>query len=178
MNKQYYSFGNPFKIKFRNHNCFKCGTKLVVVKHSKSVSSKSPESKYYDFSIGVDGGYMMGECEFIHKIFHCPTCQKSIEFVTQIDQEDIDIVLKKVKKYYDNRGRKIYIKKYFEDQNNKRLEQICEFDFIEYLCLVIEESEKEPLIYKAPIRRKKMWERPYYFNLTKKELIKFIKKIN
>ena len=56
MNKQYYSFGNPFKVKFREHYCYRCGSKLSIVKHHKVVSQKSDEAKYYDFSVGVDGG--------------------------------------------------------------------------------------------------------------------------
>lgn len=61
MNKQYYSFGNPFKVKFREHFCYKCGTKLFIIKHSKVVNRKSEDAKYYDFSIGVDGGVMVWE---------------------------------------------------------------------------------------------------------------------
>lgn len=56
MNKQYYSFGNPFKVKFREHFCYKCGTKLFIIKHSKVVNRKSEDAKYYDFpicSIGI-----------------------------------------------------------------------------------------------------------------------------
>lgn len=93
MNKQYYSFGNPFKVKFREHYCYRCGSKLSIVKHHKVVSQKSDEAKYYDFSIGVDGGVMVGSCEFIHKVFYCPKCSQNIEFVTQINQEDIDILI-------------------------------------------------------------------------------------
>ena len=86
MNKQYYSFGNPFKVKFREHFCYKCGTKLFIIKHSKVVNRKSEDAKYYDFSIGVDGGVMVGTCEFIHKVFYCSKCSEEIEFVTQINQ--------------------------------------------------------------------------------------------
>ena len=93
MNKQYYSFGNPFKVKFREHYCYRCGSKLSIVKHHKVVSQKSDEAKYYDFSVGVDGGVMVGPCEFIHKVFYCQKCSQNIEFVTQINQEDIDILI-------------------------------------------------------------------------------------
>ena len=98
MNKQYYSFGNPFKVKFREHFCYKCGTKLFIIKHSKVVNRKSEDAKYYDFSIGVDGGVMVGTCEFIHKVFYCSKCSEEIEFVTQINQEDIDILIRSVYK--------------------------------------------------------------------------------
>lgn len=175
MNKQYYIFGNPFKVKFREHNCYKCGTKLSIVKHHKVVSQKSEEAKYYDFSIGADGGVMVGSCEFIHKVFYCPKCSKNIEFVTQINQEDIDILIEKVKGYFRSKGRKVLIKKSFENQENVIEDSITEIELIQNLCLIIEEDEKETLIYKIPMSRKKNWERPYYFKVTKKQLIDFIK---
>lgn len=100
MNKRYYSFGNPFKVKFRNHYCFKCNNKLSIIKHYKIVHQKSEEAKYYDFSIGADGGNMVGPCEFVHNVFYCQTCSKQIEFVTQLSFEDIDIFIKKLKKSF------------------------------------------------------------------------------
>ena len=173
MNKKYYSFGNPFKIKFREHFCYKCGTKLTIIQHSKVVSSKSEESKYYDFSAGVDGGYIIGSCEFIHKVFYCPKCSKNIEFVTQINQEDIDILIRSIQEYFNNKGRKINIKKCFE---NDESDKDCNIESVKNLCLLIEENDKDTLTYKIPIRRKKSWERPYYFKVNKKDLIRFIAK--
>ncbi len=38
MNKKYYSFGNPVKVRFRNHYCFNCGTELSIIKHNKVVT--------------------------------------------------------------------------------------------------------------------------------------------
>ncbi len=175
MNKQYYSFGNPFKVKFREHYCYRCGSKLSIVKHHKVVSQKSDEAKYYDFSIGVDGGVMVGSCEFIHKVFYCPKCSQNIEFVTQINQEDIDILIESVQKYFNNKGRNINIKKYFENINNKIIDD-CTIETISNLCLLIEENDKDTLVYKIPISRKKNWERPYYFKANKKDLIRFIQK--
>ena len=174
MNKQYYSFGNPFKVKFREHFCYKCGTKLFIIKHSKVVNRKSEDAKYYDFSIGVDGGVMVGSCEFIHKVFYCSKCSEEIEFVTQINQEDIDILIGKVQKIFNNKDRKITIKKFFESENDM-LKENFKIEMVKNLCLLIEENGKESLIYKIPIMRKKNWERPYYFKVTKKDLIAFIK---
>lgn len=175
MNKQYYSFGNPFKIKFREHFCYKCGTKLSIIKHSKVVHSNSAEAKYYDFSVGVDGGNMIGPCEFIHKVFYCSKCSNNIEFVTQINQEDIDILIKSIQTYFINKGREIKIKKCFENENNE-FDENCNIEMIRNLCLLIEENDKDTLVYKVPISRKKSWERPYYFKVNKKSLIRFVQK--
>ena len=174
MNKQYYSFGNPFKVKFREHNCYKCGAKLFIVNHHKVVSQKSEEAKYYDFSVGVDGGIMVGPCEFIHKVFYCPKCSENIEFVTQLNQEDIDILIDKVKTYYKDKGRKISITKTFDHQENAMKDTSLKIEQIQNLCLIIEENGKESLIYQIPIRRKKNWERPCYFRVTKKQVLDFI----
>jgi len=58
MNKYWYYYGNAFKVRFRNHNCYKCGGKLIIIKHRKVVDQKSDESKYYDFNVGDDGAIM------------------------------------------------------------------------------------------------------------------------
>ena len=175
MNKKYYSFGNPFKVKFREHYCYRCGSKLYIVKNHKVVNQKSDEAKYYDFSVGVDGGIMVGPCEFIHKVFYCPKCLRNIEFVTQLNQEDIDILIESVQKHFANKGRKITIKKCFESILDE-MEQVCKLEFVKNLCLVIEEEGKESLVYKIPRQRKECWERPYYFKVNKKDLIRFIQK--
>ena len=101
-------------MKHRKHYCYKCGSELFIMEDRKVVSQKSEEAKYYDFSVGVDWGIMLGPCEFIHNIFCCPECLESIEFVTQLSLEDIDIIINKVKKYFAKRGRKIDINKYLE----------------------------------------------------------------
>lgn len=175
MNKKYYNFGNPFKLKFREHYCYKCDANLLIHMHHKIVSQKSDEAKYYDFSIPCDGGNMVGSCEFIHKVFYCPKCLQDIEFVTQINQEDIDIILKKVKIFFNKHGRKINIMKCFENIEDEIVE-ICDVEFSKNLCILIDENNKDTLVYKISISRKECWERPYYFKINKKSLIKFIQK--
>ena len=92
MNKQYYSFGNPFKVKFREHYCYRCGSKLSIVEHHKVVSQKSDEANYYDFSVGADGGIMVGSCEFIHIVYM---------YHYDIDLDEIKDLDAFVKKYYE-----------------------------------------------------------------------------
>lgn len=171
MNKHWYSYGNTFKARFKNHNCYKCGTKLEIVLHSKIVDQKSTEAKYYDFDAGMDGGIMVGPCEFIHKVFYCPKCCENIEFITQINQEDIDKLIKKVKKRCLNNGRKITVSKHFETKDGLISKEMPKFEHIKNLCLVFEESEKETLNFKVPPSQKKHWERPYYFPIRKKQLV-------
>ena len=64
--------------------------------------------------------------------------------------------------------------KFFESENDM-LKENFKIEMVKNLCLLIEENGKESLIYKIPIIRKKNWERPYYFKVTKKDLIAFIK---
>ncbi len=173
MNKKYYSFGNPFKVKFRKHYCYKCNTKLSIVKHHKVVNQKSDEAKYYDFSADVDGGIMMGSCEFIHEVFYCPKCSQNIEFITQTNQEDIDILIKDIQKYFYKKGRNINIKKCFKNTNDEVVKDYT-MEPISYLCLVIEQNDMDTLVYRISIARKKSWGRPYYFNVNKRDLINFI----
>ena len=174
MNIKYYSFGNPLKVKFREHYCYKCGAKLSIVQHRKVVDQKSDEAKYYDFSVGSFGGVMGGPCEFVHNVFYCSKCAKSIEFVTQINQEDIDILLKKIQKIFSKKGRKINIKKNFENTKNGVVEN-CDIESAKNLNILIEENGEHSVIFRSPKTRKKHWERPYYFNINKRDLINSIK---
>ena len=174
LNRAWYSFGNPFKVKFREHYCYRCGTRLSIIEHRKIVSDTSDEAKYYYFS-DATGDTTVGPCMFIHKVFYCPKCLRNIEFVTQLNQEDIAILIESVQKHFANKGRKITIKKCFESILDE-MEQDCKLEFVKNLCLVIEEEGKESLVYKIPRQRKKRWERPYYFKVNKKDLIRFIQK--
>ena len=175
MNKHWYNYGNIFKVKFRNHYCYRCGEKLMIVKHRKVVDQKSEEAKYYDFDAGGDGAIMVGPCEFIHKVFFCPKCSQNIEFITQINQEDIEIIIQKVISYFKKRNRKIFISKSYETKLGELLGKNFSLSDDIILCLHISENNKESKIYKIPIVRRKFWERPYYFDISKKKLIDFMK---
>ncbi len=173
MNKYWYDSGNIFKVKFRKHRCYKCDSNLTIVKHRKVVDQKSEEAKYYTFYAG--GMRMIGPCEFIHNVFYCPKCLEQIEFATQITQEDIDIIIEKVKRYFSKRGRIFQIKKTFENNENEIVTSIKKIEEIKNLRLVIEEDGNEKGVYKVPLGRYVFWERPYYFNLKKRKLIEYIK---
>ncbi len=174
MNKHWYSFGNPFKVKFRKHYCYKCGSELVVKKHHKIVHQKTEEAKYYDFDAGGDEGVMVGPCEFIHKIFFCPKCCNNIEFITQLSLEDVDIILKQTENYFRKKDRFINISKRFQAEDGKIINEIYNFSDSISLSLIIKENSKEDIIYNVPIKRKNSWERPYYFDILKNKLIDHI----
>ena len=175
MNINYYSYGNPFKVKLREHYCYKCGNELSIVEDSKVIYKESEEAKYYDFSIGVDGGIMIGPCEFIHNVFYCSKCSENIEFITQINHEDIDIIIDKVKVYFDNKGRKIEISKYYENEDGLINSKITKMEEVKNLCIIINNNDARPICYKIPITRSKVYTRPYFFKVNKKQLIAFIK---
>lgn len=145
----------------------------MVVKHQKVVDQKSEEAKYYSFD--ACGELMVGPCEFIHKVFFCPKCSQNIEFITQINQEDIEIIIKKVISYFKKRNREISISKSYETKLGKLIENDLSLNDDIILCLHISENNKESKTYEIPITRRGFWERPYYFNLSKKKLINFIK---
>ena len=176
MNKHRYFFGNPFKIKRRQHKCYKCQNPLSISEHRTIVHSKSPEAKYYDFSIGIDGGNLIGECEFIHKVFFCHECNEYIEFITQTSFEDLDIFIEKIKTFVANKGRQVSIKRGFETIDGVITDRIESLDNIRNLCLLINIPGKELLVLKEPMRKKKIWERPFYFKVSKRKIIKSIKK--
>ena len=166
MNKHYYSFGNPFKIKFR--------TDLSIITHKKIVSPKSEEAKYYDFSNGVDGGVMVGSCEFIHKVFYCSTCLEEIEFVSQLSFEDLNNFIKKLKRKFLKKGITLAFKNTFETKENKYVDKVTKLEDIENFCLFIYVNDKEIFVSKFPLLRKKSWERPYYFKINAKEVVEYL----
>ena len=173
MNKKYYSFGNPFKVKFRDHFCYRCGNRLTIIKDSKKIDKSDENAKYYDFSINVDGGTMIGSCEFIHNLFFCSECSKKIEFVTQISLEDIDKIINKVENYYSKKRIKINITKRFMNSEGLIIDD-CYSQKISYLSLAIEEADNLIETYELPIKRKNCWERPYYYKLRRNDLIEII----
>lgn len=125
---------------------------------------KSEEAKYYDFGVEVDSGVMLGPCEFIHRAFYCQKCSQNIVLVTQINQENIYILIESVQKHFNNKGKNVSIKKCFENINNEVVDDYS-ISSINNLYLIIEENDMNTLIYKIPISRKKNWGRNYYFKI-------------
>ena len=114
----------------------------MIIKHRKVVDQKSEEAKYYDFDAGGDGAIMIGSCLFMHKVFFCPKCSQNIEFITQINQEDIEIIIKKVISYFKKRNREIFISKSYETKLGRFIENNFNFNDDIILCLHISEKTK------------------------------------
>ena len=85
---------------------------------------------------------MIGSCEFIHKVFFCPKCSQNIEFITQINQEDIEIIIKKVISYFKKRNREIFISKSYETKLGRFIENNFNLNDDIILCLHISEKTK------------------------------------
>jgi len=45
----HYSNGDYYKVKYRNHFCYRCGTPLTTIEDSKVVNSNAENAKYYNF---------------------------------------------------------------------------------------------------------------------------------
>jgi hypothetical protein len=82
-------------------------------------------------------------------------------------------LIKKIQRHYDKKGQNIEINKYFEMRNGQLKNYIDKIENITNLCIFIKIDEAA-VTYKVPISRKNVYERPYYFKLSKKEIIKFI----
>lgn len=167
--KHYYQFGNPLKIKFRNHNCFLCNHPLTIIKHKKVVDSKSEEARYYDFTIGELS--FTGKCEFIHKIFYCSKCKKELEFVTQLSFEDHNEFLKKMLKKLKH----YQVIQEWIDVNGNSFEKIPNFDDVSCYRFSIIYKNKKTLLFENEVKRKKIWERPLYISYDKRNIKKIIK---
>lgn len=172
MNKKIYSFGNAYKARHETHFCLFCNNELSIIEERKIVSQKSEEAKYYDFGIGFDGGVMIGPCEFIHSVFYCSNCQKSIEYITQLSFEDIFKTIKKVKKRFKD---KIDITLCFQSTSGETFTRIDDLSHVEKVVLKIKMDESKEFLYSFNISRMRLWERPFYFPLRKRKLVKYIK---
>ncbi len=117
---------------------------------------------------------MVGPCEFVHKVFYCSTCLKQIEFVTQLSFEEIDIFIKKLKHKFLKKEIDLKIKKSYELKTGMCLDKVEQIEDIHYLCITGYEDRKKLFMYKIPMLRKNIWERPYYFKIKAKKLIKSI----
>ena len=155
MNKCWYYYGNFFKVKFRKHNCYNCGEKLMIVKHRKVVDQKSEEAKYYDFDAGGDGGIMVGPCEFIHKVFYCPSCKENIEFRTQLSIEDVDVLIGKLQDKFRKKGIAIEIAKSYELKDGAQTDKPESWADVRSLLLAICRDNEELTTCEFPILRSK-----------------------
>ena len=69
---------SPFYVYFKKHFCPNCGKKLKTHRIIKTVNSKSPEAKKYDFYLNMTA--YSGDVEFRIKCFQCSDCQLDIMF--------------------------------------------------------------------------------------------------
>lgn len=87
MKNKKWILNSPFYVHWKKHYCKLCNGELTVKRIKKTVNSKSPEAKDFDFSFsGGDGGFMFGDVEFSFEIFYCSNC-------------DNEISIKEMKKY-------------------------------------------------------------------------------
>ena len=69
---------NPFYVHFKKHVCHECSGKVELRYVNKTVNSKSPEAKDFDFSVGDT--FFVGDVEFRIRCFYCPNCLLDISF--------------------------------------------------------------------------------------------------
>ncbi len=167
----HYFWGNPFKIKFRKHYCYKCGRRLIIVDHRQDENQPYNATPEYDFITPVTE--LTHFNKFDHDVFYCPGCDEYTEFITQTSMEDIEIIAKKVIKYFKKRGRTINIQRCFETKEGK-IVKVCDLKDAKNMCLLIEEDERDSMLFPIPIIQLKELAKPYEFQLNKKDLIQFI----
>lgn len=78
--------GNPLYL-HKKHICPQCGNKVELRYDSKTVNSKSPEAKDYDFSLGDT--FLVGDIEFRTGYFYCPKCLLNISLQEMKEYEKI-----------------------------------------------------------------------------------------
>ena len=63
---------NPIFVHWKKHFCPKCGKRMSIRFHSKTVNSASFEARKYDFSLGDT--FLVGNVEFRTPFFYCNEC--------------------------------------------------------------------------------------------------------
>lgn len=175
MQKSSYFIGNYFKFKLRQHCCHRCANSLRVITNSKWVSPTSEEAKYYDFNNGSDVCWNE-PCEFYHKVFFCSFCYTTFEVVTQISIEDIKIITEQIMSKFQKKGIDLSIQPSYILKAGTAVQHFDDMCNVDYLHLSIVKDKSEIAVYKVPVIQIQAYDRPYYFNLSKKDLKKFIKK--
>ena len=174
-NKVWYDFHGSFRehfdLKFKKHYCIKCGSKLLKDKLKKTIHSDDSEAQFYSFP----DGHIKGYYDFIHKAFFCPKCYEVIEFNTQLSLEKIEYIIKESEKLLKKSKKNIIVKKYYETKNNKTVSKLIALESIENICLAFVKDNTEIAVYKAKLLRQNINHRPYYFDITKKSVLNFIK---
>lgn len=174
-----YGIGDK-KYRHRTHYCVCCGEELWLRSSEKVVRKKSPEARYYSFH--VDGvGEAVGDYLFVHDVLccfnsKCKACNKNIEIVTQGTLEDTDIIIKKVEDSFRKKGLDITIKKYYLTHNNELTDKYIIMDDFKEIHLNIYLKGVLMGKYISPVLRWTIYDRPYYLNVNKHQLIRFIKK--
>ena len=164
-----YELGNPLKVKFKKHFCYNCGEKLQVTEYKRVIARKDPDAKYFSFH-GI-----IKRAMFIHDVFHCPNCSKIIEPITQLDYENIDIIIQKVIRNFKKKGLELIIQKIVEDENGCEIKDVYDLSENCHVRLVIQEEGKADIDFVIPIKRFPVNDRPFEILLSKRKLIKFIK---
>lgn len=143
--------------------------------HKKLVDKKSLEANFYSFDRSKSAVPVGDIWTFMHKVFYCPHCKKTIEYVTQTNLEDIDIIMRKVKNAYSKFSKikpvKITTRKRFEKYDGSIVDKIDNIEEITRLHMIFEVINKPPITRTFPIYRENMWERPYRFDVKKKDVI-------
>lgn len=150
---KYYQFGNPIKIKFRKHYCYFCGNNLEMKYHRKVMNSKSPEAKYYDFTIGE--GNIVRDCKFIHKVFYCSKCDKEIEPVTQLSYENNEKWVSKAYNKLLEHYKSEQIHKVWIDTDGNTQNTMPDIEKLQCIAFVIKTGDDEYLISCSIVGRKK-----------------------
>ncbi len=170
MNRKYYQFGNPFKVRFGEHRCFRCGQKLTPLMDRRIVDPHSEEAKYLDFSVGSDdGGEMIGACEFFHKVFFCPRCAERAEFVTQLSLEKLMRTLRRIEKRLHKRGQAVHLQLLFTDRKGGEM-SYCPLGEASGVHVDFAFGGKKSRCA-VPVMRKNCWERPYYVKVDRRALL-------
>lgn len=169
MNRKYYQFGNPFKVRFGEHRCLRCGQKLTTLTDRRIVDPHSEEAKYLDFSAGSDGGEMVGACEFIHKVFFCPRCAERTEFVTQLSLEKLMRALRRIEKRLHRQGQTVHLQLLFRDREGGETSYcpLGEAGGVDVVFTFGGQSSR----CAVPVMRKNCWERPYYVKVDRRALL-------
>ncbi len=167
----------PFKVKYRDHYCYKCRSILTVIELGRTVHITDEGAELYDFPYQKDSRYSpahpVEECTFFRKAFLCQKCDYTIEIPTQITLEDTDIYLKRIQKRYYKKH-KVLIKRVFETNDGNMLEIFKSIDDIKNLTFSIFRNGKELAVYRSEIKRKEESERAHYFKIDKAEFKKVL----
>ena len=167
-------YGSPDE----KHHCYQCGALMKETTDERVVRKNSEEAQYYSYFQGPKFlRWMYFDLLYIHNVYYCPECDIYIEPLTQFSIEDLNKAVDETERHFRRKNLPLTIDIFYETSDGKIVKKVKGIENIANVRLHVFIEDKQIGTYQSPIQRYKFDHRAYYFNMEKRELIKYIESL-